>query len=183
MRATLNILLLGIMLSSGVVVGSQDYVGYEFRGVPPCDAEMKEYFLEFLLDVAAVKAIGETPAAYAETVKNEAKAQLRDQLESRSSIQRSEAQNAIVLGLRTQILQYRPTMKLFWDSPVLCREALETVQLLSEYQVYAQLVWQFSISRNETFPTRDTMQTVNDEVIPDPHPRFVELVEFFTGQD
>lgn len=183
MKSAIIAILAGILLFSGTVASSQDYQAYQFRGVPACDADMKKEFLDFLIDIAATNAIGETPEAYADTVKSEAEAQLREQLASQLSSQRMEAQEVIAGGLQLPSAQYNSSMKPFWDRPILCKQALETVQLIVEHQVRVALISYGMYMDEQETSLFEIIKVVNDEFIPDPYPRMLELVGFFASDD
>ena len=169
-----------LFVLSGVVVSSQNYNDYRFQGVPKCNKLQILRFQDFLLEVVATDAIGDTPEDFAESVKEQAKAQFQEQLESQSTRQLEELHFKIMEAItRGEFDQYDALMQSYWDSPIMCRQALETIQRVNEFE-RTRLLGYTVLLLDETGDVSEALaQKVAYDITGNAIPRLEELIEFF----
>lgn len=189
MKVMRNAVVALLLVLSSAIALSQDYNHYAFRGMRTCSDEQIVAFRAILVEAAATQAVGNTPERFVDAVKELARADITDRLE-RESVGRPRPSRGVhqwdwgeapyeILHAVTYPSDdvYDAVMLVFWDKPLLCRHALETIQRVSEaYQ--RRLLFKLISLQDKTLHDSELIDTV-DSIAGNPFDRLQQLVYFF----
>ena len=183
-----SVTLMFLLLSVGwpfFEVSGQDFSVYRLDSLPDCTHEQSNRFMNLLIGVAAFQAVGDTPKEFVDVVRSAARDRLQESLAGVATDEvgqnrRNSVRSKLIDALRKlESEPYVAMMHVFWNEPIACRQAFETIQRVNELSLAAK---EYLLLRTAISDDPDLIEIAYDvayEQYGNPQHRIGGLVDFF----